>query len=643
MSDSIREASAKLMRMREKRGSKILHETAIVQGGLRGSMVSTDTTSKRLQGESAKSAGWKTDPDGGDQVFKTDTHELRVSKMDPHPVTGRSRYHYSVQKYGEPNLSAGESYSRQKARLTAIALMNRKNESASFVNSDTTSNMGLMSSIPVTQSMRDIVAGIRRAEEEAARADRANEANDDLDAQISDLMRKQDVLKTAGKDKEKGGEYDDLLAQLRDLNQARMQKHGITIKGKDEGKTFPGQDRYAFADAMKDIDKHGPSLAGLRGQARTDALNKGLDKSPKPADPHPIKKFLKKAGGAVAHAMFGDPDDPQYEAKQKLPFEHWMKRVDQEVNRKHGVSVRDLPDAPFADWHERGVSPVSAASKAVRAAKGGEFEAVNEIEMVVHRQDSSGKIATVGGSNQTILQGKSLANLHKKADDYANGGPHRIEILDPYNHYKPALKTYMRSGSKSGKQEAIVPGARLTGRSGQVWTVESISSEGLVSLVNEQAVKCQLSLAEVATRFAGFGGTHVGAIGGASSVKPHPKVGDALATVDKQTKGHPVKRLVKKLGVGAKFLAGSYEAAEPTGFSRTLDDEKGPLYFVSGRKRHNLGVWRSLEKATAHHNRIWKGEKPYTGKPQTGDSAWRAVVVGRMFNAKGDYDDPYYK
>mgnify|MGYP006952652877 CR=1 FL=1 len=38
------------------------------------------------------------------------------------------------------------------------------------------------------------------------------------------------------------------------------------------------------------------------------------------------------------------------------PFERWMQGVDRLTRRAYGVSVHDLPDLPFADNYEAGVS-----------------------------------------------------------------------------------------------------------------------------------------------------------------------------------------------------------------------------------------------------------------------------------------------
>jgi len=52
-----------------------------------------------------------------------------------------------------------------------------------------------------------------------------------------------------------------------------------------------------------------------------------------------------------------------------MTFTEWFQRVDANVDLKTGLSVRDLPDCPFMDWYEDGISPRSAASKAIRYAK----------------------------------------------------------------------------------------------------------------------------------------------------------------------------------------------------------------------------------------------------------------------------------
>jgi len=50
-------------------------------------------------------------------------------------------------------------------------------------------------------------------------------------------------------------------------------------------------------------------------------------------------------------------------------FEKWMKAVDAWSWEKHGLSIHDLPDAPFADWFADGMTARAAASKAYKLAE----------------------------------------------------------------------------------------------------------------------------------------------------------------------------------------------------------------------------------------------------------------------------------
>ncbi len=49
-------------------------------------------------------------------------------------------------------------------------------------------------------------------------------------------------------------------------------------------------------------------------------------------------------------------------------FESWMQAVDKEIGNLCGMSNRDLPDVCYGDWYEDGVSPLSAAKRAIRNA-----------------------------------------------------------------------------------------------------------------------------------------------------------------------------------------------------------------------------------------------------------------------------------
>lgn len=56
---------------------------------------------------------------------------------------------------------------------------------------------------------------------------------------------------------------------------------------------------------------------------------------------------------------------------KKRSFEEWKKQVDQAINQICGLSSDDLPDQPYRDWCEDGVSPATAARRAVRYAQEG--------------------------------------------------------------------------------------------------------------------------------------------------------------------------------------------------------------------------------------------------------------------------------
>lgn len=49
-------------------------------------------------------------------------------------------------------------------------------------------------------------------------------------------------------------------------------------------------------------------------------------------------------------------------------FEAWMEAVDEQVEALAGCSVHDLPDCPFRDWYDAGLSPRDAALRAIRNA-----------------------------------------------------------------------------------------------------------------------------------------------------------------------------------------------------------------------------------------------------------------------------------
>lgn len=60
--------------------------------------------------------------------------------------------------------------------------------------------------------------------------------------------------------------------------------------------------------------------------------------------------------------------------KSEIPynyaFDAWMAKVDAACLKACGLSIHDLSDCCFMDWFEDGVSPLSAAKRAIRAENG---------------------------------------------------------------------------------------------------------------------------------------------------------------------------------------------------------------------------------------------------------------------------------
>lgn len=52
--------------------------------------------------------------------------------------------------------------------------------------------------------------------------------------------------------------------------------------------------------------------------------------------------------------------------KTEDQFKAWMKKVDAEIERRVGLTHRDLADQCFRDWFEAGVTPTMAALRTLR-------------------------------------------------------------------------------------------------------------------------------------------------------------------------------------------------------------------------------------------------------------------------------------
>lgn len=55
----------------------------------------------------------------------------------------------------------------------------------------------------------------------------------------------------------------------------------------------------------------------------------------------------------------------------KMSFEEWKKHANNVCEREYGLSLDDLADCPYADWHANGVTPQRAAKRAICNAKEG--------------------------------------------------------------------------------------------------------------------------------------------------------------------------------------------------------------------------------------------------------------------------------
>jgi hypothetical protein len=59
---------------------------------------------------------------------------------------------------------------------------------------------------------------------------------------------------------------------------------------------------------------------------------------------------------------------PQAQDQSEAAFKKWMSEVDIAVAGRAFVSAYDLPDQPYRDWFEEGLSPDEAAAQALEEA-----------------------------------------------------------------------------------------------------------------------------------------------------------------------------------------------------------------------------------------------------------------------------------
>ncbi len=53
----------------------------------------------------------------------------------------------------------------------------------------------------------------------------------------------------------------------------------------------------------------------------------------------------------------------------KLSFDDWKKSVNNEIVRQMGMEADDLPDYTYRDCYDDGVSPKTAATRAIKNAR----------------------------------------------------------------------------------------------------------------------------------------------------------------------------------------------------------------------------------------------------------------------------------
>ena len=64
------------------------------------------------------------------------------------------------------------------------------------------------------------------------------------------------------------------------------------------------------------------------------------------------------------------------------------------------------------------------------------------MKVIVTRQNSNGQYDEVGMDNRRIIEYNSRGMIVREARKFARGVPVRIEVMDPMNMYRPAVKTF---------------------------------------------------------------------------------------------------------------------------------------------------------------------------------------------------------
>ena len=108
------------------------------------------------------------------------------------------------------------------------------------------------------------------------------------------------------------------------------------------------------------------------------------------------------------------PGTPQKMDEDDNPtFERWMQRIDAVLTKLRGVSVHDLPDAPFCDWYDARLRPIHAANKVLRRASSEQvLEQSDEQDTALHQDQGQAAGAMHTHRQAAGPRRESVGGLH---------------------------------------------------------------------------------------------------------------------------------------------------------------------------------------------------------------------------------------
>lgn len=158
----------------------------------------------------------------------------------------------------------------------------------------------------------------------------------------------------------------------------------------DRGGYLPSQS--ALVDDRLGEPPEPDTMFQFRGFSIGDRVAVMADESPDRGKLGTVKKFNEDESVTVDLDVGGNKNFESYELSlvaadtgimvserkskkefARMSFEDWMQKVDQAVGAKAGLSVYDLADMPYRDWYDDGMSPASAAKRALDAEGFGAF------------------------------------------------------------------------------------------------------------------------------------------------------------------------------------------------------------------------------------------------------------------------------